>query len=96
MTAVQNALRELHRNELSCKMTASLVAYLRKKGLDPAYIFKGLPFSEQYYCNASNWISEQEMMIIGNRSMDLANDDSLMYQVGLQLPFQISWDACRG
>ena len=74
--------------EVSCRVTNSVLMYLESKGYNCNSITEGLPFpySREYLSDPLNWVTYEIRETVCRRAAKLADDDAIMYKVGLSTP----------
>ncbi|MBN2240799.1 MAG: PAS domain S-box protein [Dehalococcoidales bacterium] len=80
---------ELSRGEeknVSCRVTKTLLEYLKPNDIELEYLLEGLAYSKEYLDDSSNWITPAERDEFCRRAIDLRNDKTFMYHAGLLTP----------
>ena len=72
--------------QVSCRVTNSVIRYLESSGYDTAPLIAGLPYSRDFLTDPFNWVSYEIREQMCQRASELANDEALMYRVGLATP----------
>ncbi len=80
-------------DQVSCRVTNSLLRYLESLHYDASSIVEGLPYSKEFLSNPLNWIPYSVRDELQQRASKLVGDEEIMYKVGLSTP---KFDSIRG
>jgi PAS domain S-box-containing protein len=72
--------------EVSCRVSHTLIKYVKSRGCDTTLLVKGLPYSKTYLENPLNWINTETRNKLAERTARFLNDEKIMYQIGLEIP----------
>ena len=73
-------------NEVSCRVTNSVLKYLESQGYDVDSLITGFPYSKEYLSDPFNWVTYETREAICRRAAKLTDDNTFMYHVGLSTP----------
>jgi PAS domain S-box-containing protein len=74
------------KQQVSCRITNSILKYLELKGYNVDSVISDLPYSKEFLCDSLNWIEYETREIITRRAAELTHNDAVMYDVGLLSP----------
>ena len=83
---VSSSIDASSRDEISCRVTNSVLKYLEFQGYDVDVITAGLPHSKEHLTDPLNWTTYEVAEAVCRRAAKLTNNDMLMYQAGLSTP----------
>jgi signal transduction histidine kinase len=70
--------------QISCRVTNSILKYLSNLGLDPARVVEGLPVTLQYLEDPFNWTNCAVRDELTQRAKSLSGDEDFMYHMALE------------
>ncbi|MBN1857205.1 MAG: PAS domain S-box protein [Dehalococcoidia bacterium] len=78
--------RRTNVKEVSCRVSNSILKYLKSHGYDVSAIIKRLPYELSYLTNPTNWISCEARNVLSEYAADVTGDPAVMYHVGMAIP----------
>jgi hypothetical protein len=72
--------------EVSCRVISVILKYLESKAYQTDSLLKGLPYPRGYLQDPFNWVNHNVRETICQRAVELTQNVSIMYQVGLASP----------
>lgn len=74
----------MKKKELSCRITRTLIMYVREKNNGTlGSLLDDLPLDEAYLSDTNNWVSHKFLQILYQRMVDLLNDPNAVYHMTL-------------
>jgi signal transduction histidine kinase len=74
------------KQQVSCRVTNSILKYLESNGYDTDSIVNELPYSKEYLCDPFNWVEYEIRETITRRAAELTGNEAVMYEIGLSTP----------
>ena len=71
------------RHEISCRITNTIIAYVRQENKDVKFLLEDLPFDEKYLTDTNNWISRALLDEMYRRLRAMFDDDEFAYKIAL-------------
>ena len=81
------------RQEVSCRVTSSIIGYIRKEKKNLSRLLEGIDLSEEHLQDANSWISFELVDALFDRLEEIFYDDQIVYKVGLASSRLESWGA---
>lgn len=74
----------IQKHEISCRVTNTIIKYVRSQGRDVKKLLEGLPYDEKYLTDTNNWISRELENEIFRRVRGIfGDDDKVLLKIGL-------------
>ncbi len=81
------------RQEVSCRVTSSIIAYVRKEKKNLARLLEGIELSEEHLLDTNSWVSSELADTLFTRLEEIFYDNQIVYKVGLDSSRLNSWGA---
>ncbi len=81
---MDNNIRPETAKEISCRVTRTLLMYVRDKNNGAlGNLLDGLPLDEDYLADTNNWVAHAFLQILYQRMIDLLGDENAVYHMTL-------------
>ncbi len=72
------------KQEVSCRVTSSIIAYVRREKKNLARLLEGIELSEEHLLDTNSWVSTDLVQTLFDRLEEIFFDNQIVYKVGLQ------------
>ncbi len=72
------------KREISCRVTRTLILYVRKMNGSLGDLLDGLVLDETYLMDTNNWVSHSFLHVLYARMMEILGDKNAVYQMNLE------------
>ena len=79
------------KQEVSCRVTNSIVAYVRKEKKNLVRLLEGIELSEEHLLDTNSWVSHEVVDTLFDRLEEIFFDNQIAYKVGLYSSRLESW-----
>lgn len=79
------------KQEISCRITSSIIAYVRKEKKNLGRLLEGIELSEEHLLDTNSWVSTEVVDTLFNRLEEIFFDNQIVYKVGLASSRLKSW-----
>ena len=79
------------KQEVSCRVTSSIIAYLRKEKKSLSRLLEGIDLSEEHLQDTNSWVSLELVDTLFGRLEEIFFDNEIVYKVGLEASKLESW-----
>jgi len=79
------------KQEVSCRVTSSIIAYTRREKKNLARLLEGIELSEEHLLDTNSWVSADVVQTLFDRLEEIFFDNQIIYKVGLHSSRLESW-----
>ncbi len=72
------------KREISCRVTRTLILYVRKMNGSLGNLLDGLVLDETYLMDPNNWVSHSFLHVLYARMMEILGDNNAVYKMNLE------------
>jgi len=78
-------MNSIEEKEISCRVTNTIINFVKKERGDLRDILRGLNHTEEYLIDSNNWISQETFNLISDRVKRLFKDNEILFKIGLSI-----------
>ena len=79
------------KQEVSCRVTSSIIAYLRKEKKSLSRLLEGIDLSEEHLQDTNSWVSLELVDTLFERLEEIFFDNEIIYKVGVEASKLEAW-----